>query len=76
MKHIPRQEEILEILTKIRTITVPELTARLKVSEVTIRKDLTILEEMGYVIRRDSRAVIGNLNPGYRSCRHLTHSSF
>ncbi|MBI9102160.1 MAG: DeoR/GlpR transcriptional regulator [Spirochaetales bacterium] len=56
MKHIPRHEEILEILTKLRTITVPELTSRLGVSEVTIRKDLTLLEEMGYVIRSHGSA--------------------
>ena len=56
MKHIPRHEEILEILTKLRTATVPELTSRLGVSEVTIRKDLTLLEEMGFVIRSHGSA--------------------
>ena len=56
MKHIPRHEEILEILTKLRTITVPELTSRLGVSDVTIRKDLTLLEEMGFVIRSHGSA--------------------
>lgn len=56
MKHIPRHEEILEILTKRRTISVPELTARLNVSDVTIRKDLNTLEEMGFVIRSHGSA--------------------
>jgi DeoR/GlpR family transcriptional regulator of sugar metabolism len=51
MKHFPRHEEILKILTRLRSISVQELTVRLKVSEVTIRKDLSTLEEMGCVIR-------------------------
>lgn len=51
MAHIPRHDEILSIISSRRSISVQELTDRLLVSEVTIRKDLTILEEMGYVIR-------------------------
>jgi len=51
MNHLPRHEEILKILTRLRSISVQELTTRLKVSEVTIRKDLNTLEEMGYIIR-------------------------
>lgn len=51
MKHIPRHEEILKIITRLRTISVQDLTARLRVSEVTIRKDLNILEEMGFITR-------------------------
>jgi DeoR/GlpR family transcriptional regulator of sugar metabolism len=51
MAHETRHEEILNILTRRRRISVQELTERFGVSEVTIRKDLTILEEQGYVIR-------------------------
>ena len=51
MGHIPRHDEILAIIARLRTVTVQELTERLGVSEVTIRKDLTILEEMGAVMR-------------------------
>ncbi|MBT3274808.1 MAG: DeoR/GlpR transcriptional regulator [Spirochaetales bacterium] len=51
MGHIPRHDEILNIITRLRNVTVQELTERLGVSEVTIRKDLTILEEMGALLR-------------------------
>ncbi|TVR51265.1 MAG: DeoR family transcriptional regulator, partial [Spirochaetaceae bacterium] len=46
MTHIPRHTDILKVLSLIRTVTVGELASRLDVSEVTIRKDLSILEEM------------------------------
>lgn len=51
MAHIARHDEILKILTRLRQISVYELTERLGVSEATIRKDLNILEEMGYLVR-------------------------
>ena len=51
MGHIPRHDEILNIISRLRSVSVQVLTERLNVSEVTIRKDLTILEEMGSVIR-------------------------
>ncbi len=51
MAQTTRHDEILNILTRRRSITVQELTERFGVSEVTIRKDLTLLEEQGYVIR-------------------------
>ena len=56
MKHLPRHEEILKILTRLRTISVQELTTRLNVSEVTIRKDLNTLEEMGFILRSHGSA--------------------
>ena len=46
-----RHDEILTILSRRRSVSVGDLTVRLKVSEVTIRKDLTTLEEMGFLIR-------------------------
>lgn len=46
-----RHDEILKILSRLRSINVGDLTARLGVSEVTIRKDLTTLEEMGFLVR-------------------------
>jgi DeoR/GlpR family transcriptional regulator of sugar metabolism len=46
-----RHEEILKILSRMRAISVVELTERLDVSEVTIRKDLSTLEEMGHLLR-------------------------
>jgi DeoR/GlpR family transcriptional regulator of sugar metabolism len=51
LANVPRHEEIIRIISHLRTVSVQELTQRLKVSEVTIRKDLTLLEEMGSVIR-------------------------
>jgi DeoR/GlpR family transcriptional regulator of sugar metabolism len=49
--HIPRHDEIIKIISHLRTVSVRELTQRLGVSEVTIRKDLSLLEEMGSVVR-------------------------
>ncbi|MFP4490859.1 MAG: DeoR/GlpR family DNA-binding transcription regulator [Spirochaetaceae bacterium] len=46
-----RHEEILKILSRLRSVSVTELTRRLAVSEVTIRKDLSTLEEMGQLLR-------------------------
>jgi DeoR family transcriptional regulator of aga operon len=46
-----RHEDILKILSRLRSVSVNELTERLSVSEVTIRKDLTTLEEMGLLLR-------------------------
>lgn len=51
MSHIPRHDEIIRIISHLRTVSVQDLTQRLKVSEVTIRKDLTLLEEMGSLVR-------------------------
>ena len=51
LSHIPRHDEILKIITHRRAVTVLDLTERLGVSEVTIRKDLTMLEEMGSIVR-------------------------
>jgi len=51
LSHIPRHDAILKIISRLRTVSVQELTERLEVSEVTIRKDLTLLEEMGSIIR-------------------------
>jgi DeoR/GlpR family transcriptional regulator of sugar metabolism len=47
----PRHDKILNLLQNFRQISVSELTERLGVSQVTIRKDLTILEEMGLILR-------------------------
>ncbi len=58
MAHIPRHDQILRIVSRLRTVTVQELTERLEVSEVTIRKDLTILEEMGKIVRTRGGALL------------------
>lgn len=46
-----RQAKILESLEAKRYISVSELSDKLKVSVVTIRKDLTLLEQEGYLHR-------------------------
>jgi DeoR/GlpR family transcriptional regulator of sugar metabolism len=51
MAHIPRHDDILQIVSRLRSVTVSDLTERTGVSEVTIRKDLKLLEEMGFVVR-------------------------
>jgi DeoR/GlpR family transcriptional regulator of sugar metabolism len=51
MAQNPRHESILKIISRLRQVTVQELTERTGVSEVTIRKDLTLLEEMGLLVR-------------------------
>ena len=57
-----RQDEILSMVSKLRSVSVGELTSRLNVSEVTIRKDLTILEEMGFLIRTRGGAELAQDN--------------
>ncbi len=47
----PRHDQILKFLHNFRNLSVAELTDRLGVSSVTVRKDLTQLENMGYIIR-------------------------
>ncbi len=51
MAYNPREEKILNLIHNYRQISVSDLTERLNVSQVTIRKDLTKLEEMGLIIR-------------------------
>jgi DeoR/GlpR family transcriptional regulator of sugar metabolism len=53
-----RYESILTILNRLKKVTVQELTRRLGVSEVTIRKDLSFLEERGKLIRTHGGAVL------------------
>ena len=53
-----RRKAIRSILEVRRSVRVRELSERLGVSEVTIRKDLAILEEMGYLQRAHGGAVL------------------
>ncbi|HUX52214.1 MAG TPA: DeoR/GlpR family DNA-binding transcription regulator [Spirochaetia bacterium] len=53
-----RQNEIMRIISLRKRVAVGELTGRLNVSEVTIRKDLTVLEEMGYLVRTRGGAML------------------
>jgi DeoR/GlpR family transcriptional regulator of sugar metabolism len=53
-----RHTEILRILQRLKSVSVQTLTERLGVSEVTIRKDLTLLEEQGRLSRTHGGAVL------------------
>ena len=51
MALIDRHYKILKTVELLRTVSVQELKERLDVSEVTIRKDLSFLEDQGLVLR-------------------------
>jgi DeoR/GlpR family transcriptional regulator of sugar metabolism len=53
-----RHAEILRILQRLKSVSVLTLTERLGVSEVTIRKDLSLLEEQGRLSRTHGGAVL------------------
>ncbi len=56
MAQNPRQDKILSLLQNLRQVSVTELTERLGVSNVTIRKDLSQLEEYGLILRSHGSA--------------------
>lgn len=51
-----RRREILELLEEKRKLSVPEISAITGVSEVTIRRDLIVLENMGTILRMHGSA--------------------
>jgi DeoR/GlpR family transcriptional regulator of sugar metabolism len=55
-----RQKKILEFLTKDGEVNVGELARRLKVTTMTIRRDLHALEQQGNVIRTHGGALLAN----------------
>lgn len=55
-----RNNQILEILTREKKCEVSELSRRLNVSQVTIRKDLDALEEKGIIHREHGYACLSN----------------
>lgn len=57
---IHRQTQILEIITKENKVEVVKLSELLGVSQVTIRKDLDALSEMGLVRREHGYAIISS----------------
>jgi DeoR/GlpR family transcriptional regulator of sugar metabolism len=59
---IERRKEIISIIQKENSITVSELSRRIGVSVVTIRKDLEALESDGLVTRTYGGVILGN-NP-------------
>ncbi len=63
-----RQLQILNILNEYKSIAVSELSSTLKVSSVTIRKDLSLMEKEGLLYRTHGSAVLSN---PYISNRHI-----
>jgi len=53
-----RYEAILKILDRLKKVSVQDLTQRFGVSEVTIRKDLSFLEERGKLVRMHGGAML------------------
>lgn len=53
-----RHNEIMRIISLRKRVTVNELTTRLGVSEVTIRKDLSFLEDVGHLVRTRGGATL------------------
>ena len=58
MAYNERLEEIARILQRRRRVTVPELSERFDISEVTVRKDLSLLEERGFLVRTHGGAIL------------------
>ena len=58
-----RQNEILRILKEKKYLSVEELSSALSVSKVTIRSDLTALEEKGAVTRTHGGVMIAEVAP-------------
>ncbi len=57
-----RDKQILDTLTSERRVEVAELSRRLGVSEVTVRKDLDALQAKGLVVREHGFATLANPN--------------
>ena len=57
MLTLERQEEILEILNKNKSVTVEELASELFVSSATIRRDLRVMEKQGLIKRSHGGAM-------------------
>ncbi len=58
MFKLQRHSQIIDILRKERFVSVPELSKRLYVSMPTIRRDLTYLEDNGYIKRSHGGAIL------------------
>jgi len=66
-----REEEIIAIVSEKKKIQVNELSNRLNVSKVTIRKDLDKLEQRGIIHRQHGFALINNFDDlNYRLSKH------
>lgn len=64
---VQRRHSILAILRARDSVRVSELRERLGVSEVTVRKDLDILEEQGAIVRTHGGAMLAELRDSIES---------
>jgi len=74
MRAEARRSTIIDLLERERTVSVEELSTRFGVSEVTIRKDLTQLEERGFLQRVHGGAVFAPrvlYNPSFKEKEHM-----
>ena len=55
-----RHTQILELLTKNKKMEVTELSEIFQVSQVTIRKDLGLLEDNGFIVREHGYATLND----------------
>jgi len=58
MAYNERLEDIAQLISKVKKVTVAELCERFRVSEVTIRKDLDKLQKRGILLRTHGSAVL------------------
>ena len=58
MAHNERADQIRRLIESVRKVSVAELSDRFQASQVTIRKDLEILEREGYVLRTHGGAIL------------------
>jgi DeoR family transcriptional regulator, fructose operon transcriptional repressor len=58
MAYNERLEEVTRIIQRRKRVSVPELSERFGISEVTIRKDLSLLEERGILVRTHGGAIL------------------
>ena len=57
-----RQQQILELLNRRKSVTVKELSQVLFVSPATVRRDLSVMEKMGMIKRSHGGAVLFETN--------------
>ena len=58
MSYLERQDDILEILSKEKVVSVQKLAETLYVSEATIRRDLIRMDNLGLIRRTHGGAMI------------------
>lgn len=58
MSHLERQDDILDIVTKEKSVSVEKLSKLLYVSEATIRRDLVHMDKLGLIRRTHGGAMI------------------